>query len=323
MNTRLNAAWILSLFVLALLPAFAAGAERRVVKKAAAPKINAANPGFRAFKTVETEDRATGGAATLDSVEDSTAAYQGPSDGGAGISQGAAEKEIGRGAGSRGGGRGGGGGSSPRLSGTAPGAPAAAGASVKNYGDPGIGSGLWYPPGMPNRVVADRSSPSMNVSYVPGCLNGQFAPDSSSGCALKDNYNGVRLGSGRELLLRYKTPSTITNKRVIKVGAWNGGNIGLDMGIWLSKDPTATYFSVSEYCRANTASTGTPGIATAAETVVTTSSPGWGGKEITSTGYYCRLEPNTVYYFGIMVTEAVAGSDARFQLDAMMADFLK
>lgn len=186
-------------------------------------------------------------------------------------------------------------------------------------GDLGIGSGLWLPPTMPNRTVADQSSASMASSYVPGCLNGAFAKDSSSDCALNDSYQNagvVRLGSGKELVLRYKTPSTLTNGKTIKVSAWNGGSVGVNMRIWLSTDPLATYGSVSEYCKAT--GTVTPIIATGAEASVTTSKTVF-GKTTYTTSNYCKLEANTVYYFGIGYDEAVS---TRFQVDESIADFL-
>lgn len=193
------------------------------------------------------------------------------------------------------------------------------GGSGGSGGDTGIGNGLWVPPGISNRTVADQSSSSMSVSYVPGCLNGQLAKDSSSGCAVNDNYSGVRLGSGKELVLRYKTPSSVTNGKNIKVGAWNGGNVGVNMRIWLSKDPTATYASVPEVCKAS--SSASPSITTGAETRVTTTSTAW-GKTTTTTKDYCKLDPNAVYYLGIAFDEARTGSGARFQVDEMSADFL-
>lgn len=202
--------------------------------------------------------------------------------------------------------------------------------SVPAGEDPGMGAGLWVPPGMPNRTVADQSSSTMDVSYVPGCLNGQFAKDSSSACANSSTYTGavygtneqraVTLGQGRQLVLRYKTPPTITDKRVIKVGAWNGGNVVVNMKTWLSTSPTATYDSVPASCRAQ--STTAPAILTASQDSITTSTTVW-GQTTTSTAYYCKLLPNTVYYFGIEFPETVSGTNARFQIDEMQADFLK
>lgn len=197
-------------------------------------------------------------------------------------------------------------------------------------GDPGMGGGLWVPPNMPNRTVADQSSSSMDVSYVPGCLNGQFAKDSSSACAAYSSYTGtvsgtseqrtVTLGQGRQLVLRYKTPSTITDKRVIKVGAWNGGNVVVNMKVWLSTSPTATYDDVSESCRAQ--ATTAPAINTASQDSITTTTTVW-GKTTSTTANYCKLLPNTTYYFGMEFPETVSGYSARFQIDEMQADFLK
>lgn len=203
-------------------------------------------------------------------------------------------------------------------------------APVSSGDDPGMGGGLWVPPNMPNRTVADQSSSSMDVSYVPGCLNGQFAKDSSSACAANSSYTGtvsgtseqrtVTLGQGRQLVLRYKTPSTITDKRVIKVGAWNGGNVVVNMKVWLSTSPTATYDDVSESCRAQ--ATTAPAINTASQDSITTTTTVW-GKTTSTTANYCKLLPNTTYYFGMEFPETVSGYNARFQIDEMQADFLK
>ena len=194
--------------------------------------------------------------------------------------------------------------------------------------DPGIGAGLWVPPNMPNRTVADQSSSGMSLSYVPGCLNGQFAKDSSSACAVNAYYTGsiagtttsqtVTMGSGKQLVLRYKTPATITDAKTIKVSAWNGGNVAVNMKTWLSTSPTASYETVPTACRA--LSTTSPMISTASKESITTTTTGWFTS--TTTRYYCQLAPNTVYYFGIEFPEVVSGSAARFQVDELSADFL-
>ncbi|MDP2112037.1 MAG: hypothetical protein Q8N48_13085 [Thiobacillus sp.] len=194
--------------------------------------------------------------------------------------------------------------------------------------DPGIGAGLWVPPNMPNRTVADQSSSGMSLSYVPGCLNGQFAKDSSSACAVNAYYTGsiagtttsqtVTMGSGKQLVLRYKTPATITDAKTIKVSAWNGGNVAVNMKTWLSTSPTASYETVPTECRA--LSTTSPMISTASRESITTTTTGWFTS--TTTRYYCQLAPNTVYYFGIEFPEVVSGSAARFQVDELSADFL-
>lgn len=188
-----------------------------------------------------------------------------------------------------------------------------------NYGDPGYG--LWVPPGMPNRVVADPGGSGILGAYIPGCLNGQFASCSSCGCALNESYSGVHLGSGKQLLLRYTTPATINDGRVIKVSAWNGGNVTSNMRIWLSVDPTATYASVPELCKANNDSTGTPSINTGTETSVDKTVEAW-GELVTTTHHYCKLEPNKTYYFGMEIDEAVSGHEARFQVDAGGGNFI-
>jgi hypothetical protein len=42
----------------------------------------------------------------------------------------------------------------------------------------------------------------------------------------------------------------------------------------------------------------------------------------TSTFYFCALQPDTLYYFGIEFSEPVSGAAARFQIDEMSAGFL-
>jgi hypothetical protein len=206
---------------------------------------------------------------------------------------------------------------------------AAAGATAAISGDPGIGAGLWVPPNMPNRTVADQSSSLMNMSYVPGCLNGGKTQDSSTGCATNSSYTGtiagtttsrtVTMGSGKQLVLRYKTPATIMDGKGIKVSAWNGGNVSVNMKIWLSTSPTASYDAVSTTCRAQ--ETTTPSISTASKESITTTTTVWGTTS-TTTRYYCQLAPNTLYYFGIEFPEAVSGLAARFQVDEMATGFL-
>lgn len=181
--------------------------------------------------------------------------------------------------------------------------------------DPGIGAGLWVPPGMPNRVVADPSSGSMNTSYIPGCLNGQVTINSGSGCASNVSFNGplsgtkarrtVRFGgtgaanSGNQLVLRYQSTSTagVSNRWII-VRSSDAGNVGVKMRVWLSANPAATYASVADACRQ-----------TSATTPMVITGPG-----------YCTITPNTTYYFGIEHDET---GTRRFQVDETGTDFLK
>lgn len=178
--------------------------------------------------------------------------------------------------------------------------------------------------------VIDRSSDRMQSSYIPGCLNGQFAKDSSSSCAAFETYTGltsdtkisqtVKMGGGSQLLLRYKTKDTITNGKSINIYAWNGGNISVNMKIWLSTHPTARYDQVPKLCKASAAESFM--ISTASQESITTTQMVW-GKEITTTFQYCKLLPNTVYYFGIEFPEVVSGYKSRFQVNEHFADFLR
>jgi hypothetical protein len=173
-------------------------------------------------------------------------------------------------------------------------------------GDPGIGSGLWVPPYTTNRTVADQSgNPTDRISYVPGCLNGEFASASSSGCSLKTSFTGlvngssgtVSLGSGKQLVLRYQSePTAGTSIKYFKVKGFDGGNVSVNMRVWLSTDPAASYANVAPACK--TTSTRVPVVFTG---------PG-----------YCPIVPNAVYYLGIEYDEAV---QTRFQIDEMQADF--
>jgi hypothetical protein len=182
-------------------------------------------------------------------------------------------------------------------------------APVSSTDDPLIGGGLWVPPNMTNRTVADQSGYSTDkFSYVPGCLNGAFTSASTSGCALKSSFEGqingvpysATIGSGKQLVLRYKTPATLsTITKNIKARGYDGGNVGVSMRVWLSTNPTATYDSVPTACKQT--STTNPTIYTG------------------TTATYCQLQPNTVYYYGI---EVDAVGNYRFQIDERGADFL-
>jgi len=92
------------------------------------------------------------------------------------------------------------------------------------------------------------------------------------------------------------------------------------MRIWLSGDPTATYASVPELCKASTDSGGNPSITTGTETSVDKTVNEF-GKLVTRTHYYCKVEPNKTYYFGMEIDEVVSGHEARFQVDAGGGNF--
>lgn len=197
--------------------------------------------------------------------------------------------------------------------------------------DPGIGAGLWVPPNMPNRTVADPAGMRTRVSYVPGCLNGQTsAYSSSSGCALKNSYTGtvygtrgsrtVKLGSGKQLVLRYRTPAVIQDGKHMSVGAWNGDNVRVNMKIWLSTSPTATYASVPAACKDQKSSH--PRIMTGSGDSFVQSGKTWKTGTTNTAVPSCKLLPNTVYYFGMEFPNYVSGPDARFQVDEMFTPFM-
>lgn len=175
--------------------------------------------------------------------------------------------------------------------------------------DPGIGAGLWVPPNMPARTVADQSGDeTWKLSYVPGCLNGQKSINSSSGCAAQASYTGtiagtttshtVTTGSPKQLVLRYRsTPTAGSSLKYIRTRSFDGGNVGVNMRVWLSTDPTATYESLPAACKQTSSRT---------PTVIT--GPG-----------YCPISPNTTYYYGM---DYDITTDLRFSVDETGADFL-
>jgi hypothetical protein len=175
--------------------------------------------------------------------------------------------------------------------------------------DPGIGAGLWVPPNMPNRTVADQTgTEGLKISYVPGCLNGLTAVNSSSGCSAMSSYTGtiagtttsrtVTLGSGNQLVLRYKsTPTAGSTVKYMQVLGGDGSNVGVNMRVWLSSNPSATYATVDSKCKQTT--TIRPAVITGPN--------------------YCAISPNTTYYFGIEFDEAIT---TRFQVYELGADFL-
>lgn len=161
---------------------------------------------------------------------------------------------------------------------------------------------------------------------MPGCLNTLFASNSSTGCSLNTDFKGsingaervVSFGGGNQLVLRYKTPATITNNKVVKVTDWNGSNVSVNMRVWLSKSATDTYANVPAECKQT--SSGVPSIFTGSVTNGFITTSGWGGTTSTPVTY-CKLDPNTVYYFGIEYDETNVVTP-RFQVQEMQADFL-
>lgn len=175
----------------------------------------------------------------------------------------------------------------------APAAPVVA-TPVPANGDPGKGS--WVP--MAGRLVADPSgNAAWTTTYAPGCLNGLTAANSSSGCSAQTSFNGFSLGSGRSLVLRYKsTPTAGSSVKYIRTRSYDGGNVGVNLRVWLSADPAAKYASVIDACKQT--STRTPMVITGPR--------------------YCPVSPNTTYYYGMEYDELDA---LRFQVEEKGADF--
>jgi hypothetical protein len=88
--------------------------------------------------------------------------------------------------------------------------------------------------------------------------------------------------------------------KYIRTRNYDGGNVGVNMRVWLSTSPTATYDSVATACKQ-----------TSARTPMVMTGPSAQG--------YCPITPNTVYYYGIEYDEKGA---LRFQVDEGSADFL-
>ena len=163
------------------------------------------------------------------------------------------------------------------------------------------GSGSWFPvAGSTTRLIADQSGDaSKKISYVPGCLNGDYPPSSSSsGCAGQaQDETGFTLGSGNVLGIRYVSNSPLSNSvRYFTVSSGDGGNPG-QIRAWLSTDPLATYDSTASSCRFNAS----PGLY-----IVT--GPG-----------YCALQPNTRYY--LFLSTDNTGTGYRYQVTESLADF--
>jgi hypothetical protein len=155
------------------------------------------------------------------------------------------------------------------------------------------------PPNTTNRTVADQSGDAAwKVTYAPGCLNGLTTANSSTGCAAQSSFNGFSLGSGKQLVLRYKsTPTAGSSVKYIRARSYDGGNVGVNMRVWLSTSPTATYETVATACKQ-----------TSSRTPMVITGPG-----------YCPIAPNTVYYYGMDYNET---DSLRFQVEETGADFL-
>lgn len=172
------------------------------------------------------------------------------------------------------------------------------------------GSGLWTPPNTTGRLIADQSGEANSlVSYVPGCLNGQSPPSSSSsGCALNATFTGIvagtsnsttfGFGAGNTLGLRYMSKSGAgATVKYFTISSGDGGNVGQTVKTWLSDSPTATYDATPSTCKS--ASTTQPYVITG---------PG-----------YCSIIQNTRYY--LFISTDSAGSNFRYQVKEGVADF--
>ncbi len=168
------------------------------------------------------------------------------------------------------------------------------------------GSGLWIPPGTTGRTFADQSGEAtMRVTYAPGCLNGLYASSSSAGCAASTSFKGtangsphtVTFGSGNQVVLRYRSsPAAGSSVKYIRTRGYDGGNVGVNMRVWLSDNPSASYASIDAKCKQTS---------TRLPTVIT--GPG-----------YCPILPDKVYYYG---TEYDEPNVTRYQIDELGSDF--
>lgn len=174
------------------------------------------------------------------------------------------------------------------------------------------GSGLWMPPGMNNRLIADQTGTSTTVtSFLPGCLNGANTINgSNTGCGANTTYpvpasiNGTAsetnfgFGSGNTLGLRYQSKSNANASfKYFQINSADGGNLGHAMKIWLTTNPTESYDAANAACKSTS----------------TTS-----GYIFTGPGR-CQIAPNTRYYLLMSVDVAVNG--LRYRVDESQADF--
>ena len=122
-------------------------------------------------------------------------------------------------------------------------------------GDPGVGSGLWVPPGSSNLYVLDTAKGG--ITYVPGCMNGgEGGPTDACGFrdAIRASYNGksyaISAAPGTIVSMRLKPVAkefehTFLLPRIHIAGA-AGGNIGGKVDVSLSKTPGS--FNVDTNC---------------------------------------------------------------------------
>lgn len=157
------------------------------------------------------------------------------------------------------------------------------------------GSGLWSPPGYPNLLVANQMAVNGagSMNYIPGCINYEPTPSSSSGgCALNDSYFGALAGGGTTTF--QFLPGNIMSIRVtgkddgfpdngfFQLRGPTGDNIGSSVSLWVVSDPRTSYANTPETCK---------GTATNQINVSTASS-------------MCPLTPGQRYYVNVMVNDA-------------------
>lgn len=163
--------------------------------------------------------------------------------------------------------------------------------------DPGTGS--WWPSA--DRLIADQTGTGVTINYVPGCLNGDSAINSSTGCAANATNGNFSFGSARTLGLRF-TPKAGAGavKKYFKISSGDGGNVGQFMKVWLSTSPTANYDDAASTCRSTSATV--PYILTG---------PGW-----------CPIDATKKHYLFMSVDATAANPPTwRYQVDEVSADF--
>lgn len=145
--------------------------------------------------------------------------------------------------------------------------------------------------------IEDPAIPTGPAAYVPGCLNGQSAPNSSTGCAalitLPGFTNVTMQKATNELAIRFKPLATAasTSGYFLMNGALGGG-VGAQMNMWLTTDPTATYAATPSVCKVSAATT--PLVMTA--------------------GSKCPVNTSSLYYLKISMPNSCTTLTCRWQL---------
>ncbi|MGC8928532.1 MAG: hypothetical protein ACP5QK_11500, partial [Myxococcota bacterium] len=182
------------------------------------------------------------------------------------------------------------------------------GGAADGDSDPGNGNWLWAPSN--DRVIAYRGGSIQ--AFLPGCLNGQFASNSATGCATSVSYTAVlagtntyytfTFGNSRILGLRYVSKANAgSSVKYFQINGGSGGNPG-PVKMWLSTSATASYTdaaAVNSYCAASTS--------ISAAYLLT--GPG-----------YCPVSPNTRYY--LFIQTDVTGYNPTYQLVDSTSDFI-